>query len=389
MTDGKEAKYKVGMIGIGRKGAQHAGAYRLDPRTHIVAAADTDEENLDIFCKRFGVRGYTDYKEMLAKEDIDIAAPILPVRPNPGVVIGCAESGVKGILCEKPFAATLEEADRAVNVCKANGVKVGAGDLDLNLPAYQKAKEMVDAGEIGDVLSIQYNDGSGTELSGGFIQRFSIIRMFANWAEIAWCIGWTTDDAWKDHDQGGAGYFRFVNGIEAFMSRDDDARGRGFVVNGTHGVLRNSNDVMRMYKSPATGVSSWETLQEVTGVFPEGSIRGREGTTPGNRDIIYEPDGWQWPGNRQVGSVKVFVDYLEQGLDPPGSGDNGRKVLEMAIGIRESHRRGHTAVQFPLEDRSLRMIPHQGRMEYKKPQMGRDAYMDQMAKRVKDDLVKL
>ena len=161
------------------------------------------------------------------------------------------------------------------------------------------------------------------------------------------------------------------------------------MVNGTHGVLRNSNDVMRMYKSPGTGVSSWETLQEVTGVFPEDSIRGREGTTPGNRDIIYEPDGWQWPGNRQVGSVKVFVDYLEQGLDPPGSGDNGRKVLEMAIGIRESHRRGHTAVQFPLEDRSLRMIPHQGRMEYKKPQMGREAYMDQMAKRVKDDLVKL
>ena len=65
MTDGKKAKYKVGMIGIGRKGAQHAGAYRLDPRTHIVAAADTDEENLDIFCKRFGVRGYTDYLSLI------------------------------------------------------------------------------------------------------------------------------------------------------------------------------------------------------------------------------------------------------------------------------------------------------------------------------------
>ena len=57
-----EAKYRVGMIGIGRKGAQHARAYRIDPRTQIVAAADTDEENLEVFCKRFGARGYTDYQ---------------------------------------------------------------------------------------------------------------------------------------------------------------------------------------------------------------------------------------------------------------------------------------------------------------------------------------
>ena len=60
-----EAKYRVGMIGIGRKGAQHARAYRIDPRTQIVAAADSDEENLEVFCKRFDVPGYTDYQEML------------------------------------------------------------------------------------------------------------------------------------------------------------------------------------------------------------------------------------------------------------------------------------------------------------------------------------
>ena len=78
-----EAKYRVGMIGIGRKGAQHARAYRINPRTQIVAAADTDEENLEVFCKRFGVPGYADYHEMLKKESIDIAAPILPVGPNP------------------------------------------------------------------------------------------------------------------------------------------------------------------------------------------------------------------------------------------------------------------------------------------------------------------
>ena len=74
------AKYRVGIIGGGRKGSQHARAYVLNPLTDVVAIADTDPENLELFCGRFNVPGYSDYKEMLEKEQIDIAAPILPVQ---------------------------------------------------------------------------------------------------------------------------------------------------------------------------------------------------------------------------------------------------------------------------------------------------------------------
>lgn len=380
MTQGSDVKYRVGMIGIGRKGAQHARAYRIEPRTQIVAAADTDEENLEVFCKRFGATGYTDYKEMLAKENIDIAAPILPVGPNPGIVIGSAEAGVKGIMCEKPFAPSLKEADAMVAACRANGVKIGAGDLNMNLPAYQQAKAIIDSGEIGEVKSIHFFGGGGTELSGGGIQQFSLTRMFAGFAEVAWCIGWIDDDPWKDYDQGGSGYFRFVNGIEASFSRERDARGAGFQVNCTKGVFTSNSDILHMYKSPEGG-SSWETMEEIEGLFPKTNVVGK---TSAHR----EADGWLWPGDRNLASVSLFVDYLEQDLDPPGSGDNGRKVLEMAIALRESHRQGHAPVRFPLEDRSLRMIPSSSRMNYKKPQMGREAYMAQMANQVLDDLVK-
>ena len=378
MTDGI---YRVGMIGIGRKGAQHARAYRLDPRTQIVAAADTDRENLDVFCNRFGVPGYTDYKEMLANERIDIAAPILPVGPNPSVVIGCAEAGVKGILCEKPFAPSLAEADAMVAACRANGVKIGAGDLNINLPAYRKASQLIESGKIGEVKSIHFFGGGGTELSGGGIQQFSVARMFAGFAEVAWCIGWVDDDPWKDYDQGGSGYIRFVNGVEASFSRELDARGAGFNVNCSNGVFTSNSNILRMYRSPEEG-SSWETMEEIADLFPKTSAIGK---TSNHR----EPDGWLWPGDRNLATVSVFVDHLQQDIDPPGSGDNGRKVLEIAIGLRESHRRGHSPVRFPIEDRSLRMIPHASRMRYKKPQMGRDAYMRQMANQVQDDLVKI
>ena len=110
-----EPLYRVGLIGCGRKGTVHARSYDLDPRAAIVAGADTDRENLDLFCERFGVPGYDSYEKMIEQEGIDIALPILPVSPNPEIVIRCAQLGVKGIGCEKPMAASLARADEMVD----------------------------------------------------------------------------------------------------------------------------------------------------------------------------------------------------------------------------------------------------------------------------------
>ena len=119
--------YRVGLIGAGRKGTQHALAYMVDNRTEVVAVADTDPENLELFHERTGIAAYADYREMLEKERIDIAAPILPVSANPDVVITCAESGIRAILCEKPVSTSLSEVDHMISVCNNRGVVFGAG----------------------------------------------------------------------------------------------------------------------------------------------------------------------------------------------------------------------------------------------------------------------
>ncbi len=106
-------KYRVGVIGAGLKGTQHARAYQLDPRAEVTAVAEKDPEALELFQKRFGLeRGYTDYREMLANEQVDIAAPILPSTVIPEVVLASVEADVKGIFCEKPMCVTLDEAER-------------------------------------------------------------------------------------------------------------------------------------------------------------------------------------------------------------------------------------------------------------------------------------
>ena len=49
-----DATYRIGVIGCGRKGTEHARAYVLNPRAEVVAAADSDPENLSLFGERFG-----------------------------------------------------------------------------------------------------------------------------------------------------------------------------------------------------------------------------------------------------------------------------------------------------------------------------------------------
>ena len=178
-------KHRVGLIGCGRKGTQFARCYTLNPRTEVVAAADIDPKNLSLFCERFRVKGYGDYREMLRNERLDIAAPILPVKPNPSVVIGCAESGsgLKAIFCEKPMATSLEEADRMVEACRSRGILLAAGDMYRNYPQLWKARAMIDSGELGAVESMNLYQATD-EMSGGGCQGLSVMRMFARDAEV-------------------------------------------------------------------------------------------------------------------------------------------------------------------------------------------------------------
>ena len=101
MPNSKNPKYRVGIIGCGRAGTGRARAFDLHPLCEVVAIADTDPENLALGCRHFNVPGYNTFDEMFKHEQIDIAMPVLPVRPNADAVVASAEAGVKAIFCEK------------------------------------------------------------------------------------------------------------------------------------------------------------------------------------------------------------------------------------------------------------------------------------------------
>ena len=360
-----EPQFRVGVIGCGRKGTVHARSYDLDPRATIVAGADTDRENLDLFCERFNVPGYDSYEEMVKQEGIDIALPILPVSPNAEIVIRCARLGVKGIGCEKPMAASLAQADEMVAQCRAHDVALAVGDLDVNLPHYARAREYINSGSIGEIRTINLMMGSGAQLSGGHIQQFSLARYFAGGADVDWVIGWVNGDPHSDEDQGGAGFIRFANGVEAFMDRQDTAR-YGFELRCAGGTVVSDYRHVQIWKVVADDGPTKRTFERVEGVVPESELY--EGSK------TYDANGWRvFPRNNAT--ARNLIDAIENGTEPAGSGDNGRKALEIAIAMRESHRRGHVPVHCPLPDRSMRIVPSDSRNFSKKQTRDRDAYM--------------
>ena len=103
-------------------------------------------------------------------------------------------------------------------------------------------------------------------------------------------------------------------------------------------------------------------------------------------DRGYDDKGWLDPGAPMIGIVQAIVDSLETGAPLKiTTGDDLRHALEIAIGLRESHRQGHTPVKFPIEDRSLVMHPQKSRWHYKKDVLGREWYMEQMRQQRRDE----
>ena len=352
-----EATYRIGLIGCGRKGHGHARGYVGNPRTQIVAAADPDSSNLEIFLDRFPVKGYGDYHELLDQEDIDIAAPILPVQPNPQVVIDCARAGVKAIYCEKPMATSLEESDAMVEACASRGIHLAAGDAYRNMPQHWKVKALIDSGELGEVQSINLYQ-STTEISGGGCQGLSVLRLFADDADVEWVTGWCTGDPHDDGDQGMGGCVRFANGVDAFIHCQRTPL-EGIEVLCGKGVYHTNWNGGHLWRGEA-----YRRLVEDEDVF--GEFGGTE--------------GWLEPsGTRQQGGIQAIVDSLDTGVEPRCSGDNMRKVLEIAIGLRESHRNDFAPTRFPIPDRSLKIVPDEGRLLNKKEVLGEERYAEQIS----------
>ena len=120
------AKYRVAVIGCGGIGKKHAQGVAGLNNAEVVAGCDVLQETVNAFREKYAgqwsnISLYTDYKQMLEREQPDVVTIATPDNRHADLVVDSANAGAKGIFCEKPLATNLNDADRMIEVCEENG----------------------------------------------------------------------------------------------------------------------------------------------------------------------------------------------------------------------------------------------------------------------------
>lgn len=159
--------YRAAVVGLGRIAwtleddpkrdhpCTHAGALAQLPGVELVAGAARSEKSAKAFQERFHTKkAYTDYLEMVREENIDIVGVATNPETHAQIVVDLANAGVKGILCEKPLALSLEDADRMLKACADNGVVLMTMHNRRFNSLYRSAKQIIESGEIGQINAV-------------------------------------------------------------------------------------------------------------------------------------------------------------------------------------------------------------------------------------------
>ncbi len=149
----------VGLIGCGFMGRAHSNAHRkvwnffdLEYRPVLKAICDSNEERAKAHAARWGFESVeTDYRKLLARDDIDMIDICLPNNMHAEVAIAAAKAG-KMILCEKPLARNGKEAEGMVKAVEKAGVPNFVSFNYRRIPAVSLAKKLIDEGRLGKIF---------------------------------------------------------------------------------------------------------------------------------------------------------------------------------------------------------------------------------------------
>lgn len=210
----------------------HAGAYAALNGVELVAVCDVSDDALARFAERWGktwprLRAYREYERMLAAERPQIVSVCTPDDLHTPVVVAAAAAGVRGILCEKPLATNLADAERMLAAVERHGVALSVDVTRRWSPEWQQARALVRAGRIGRlrlIVAVRGGPKGWLYRAGGHL--YDLVCFFAD-AEPAWVVG-ELDEGYEDFvawrpgvpadpaaEPGGSTYVRFANGVRA------------------------------------------------------------------------------------------------------------------------------------------------------------------------------
>lgn len=348
------SKYKAVIVGAGRMAGtiddevveyracsnpySHAAGYAAVPEVDLLAFADLDMTKVESLQQRYGVpRGYTDYREMIEREQPDIVSITTPGTHHCEAVLFAAAHGAKAIYCEKPLCCSLAEADEMVAAVESRGIKFNTGTLRRWAVHFELLRDLIARGELGQLQAvISYSVGGMLHSASHF---FDLLLYLSGDPELDWAQGTVLSadfdpqaTRWED-DLCAVGQVKFSNGVMCHLL--STGMWSEWAVVGSEGmvaIMNNGRDL---------------------------ALRRRRLICE-NRYIEYQPE--PFPEYTLTSPTVRLIQDLVQALDTDGETRQGirraRQTTEITFGLIESHRQGGARVQLPLERRDLWMWAH-------------------------------
>ncbi len=152
---------KVAVIGCGSIARhRHLVEYHAHPRVEITAVCDIVESRANEMAEKYNAKAYTSYEELLANEKVDAVSVCLPNALHAPVSIAALNAGCH-VLCEKPMATSREEADQMIEAAQNNNKKLMIAHNQRFVPSHVKARQLIEAGEVGKIYSFRTAFGHG------------------------------------------------------------------------------------------------------------------------------------------------------------------------------------------------------------------------------------
>jgi len=331
-------KYRVGIIGCGGISRSHARAYQQHGKVNLVAAADINPEALKKFADQFSISAkYTDYREMLKKESLDLVSVCTWQGTHAEITIAAAESGAKGILCEKPMATNLGEADAMIEACNRSGTKLVVCHQHRFDAINVEARKLVQEGVIGQPTMAFRRSGGGLLNNG--THYIDGVRYVLGDPETEWVMG-------------------------QVERRTDRYERRCRIEDLCMGLICFSGGTRLVIESDLPGPELSAPLIYGT----EGTLRAGDG-----RLLLLNDKklGWQEIKPTEEGTTQLaeLIAWIEGGVkEHRGSGRQARYIMEIMMAIYESLRiKG--LVRMPLKTRKspLEMMINDGMLLVEKP----------------------
>lgn len=332
-------KFKAVLVGCGGRGRYHAEGFNANAdRFDLAAVCDIDADRLAAFAARYGIaRTYVDADEMLEREKPDVFCfATMPAARLDLVKLG-VKHGVKAIAFEKPMAQELSEAREIYDMCKKANIKIVISHQQKYGPHWQKTKQLVDAGEIGEVLRIHATARSWVSQLGTHLMDYML--WFNNRSPIEWVVAQNIGTQMLDDSHPSPdftlGSIQYANGV------------RGIIECGAHAPRLNPGDNALL--SRAFWLDSSVTVYGTHGYTQVVSGNGWRAVTRSSKGEMLVGGGEFDPSYEQPLYIRDLADWLDgTASSHPCDGDISYHGFEgaMALFISSLDRR---RVTLPLE----------------------------------------